>query len=136
MSTKRNVNHLLDGTSDSSPATRSLILVLCGYLVGITAAHVCSPGIEACALAAAAIGMIAQVLLISESRKKQAEQARLAMQKASVRLERRVELHVRMPAARLLRNMHAARPRMHEQYIPVVHSQRRASTRRAYSAGS
>jgi hypothetical protein len=136
MSTTPNVNPVPESTLASSPTTRSLILVLCGYLVGITASHVCSPGMEACALAAAAIGMIAQILLVSESRKRQAEQAKLTMQRASIRLERRVELHVRMPAARLLRNMHAARPRMHEQYLSVVHSQRKASSRRAYSVGS
>jgi hypothetical protein len=104
----------------SSATVRSLILVLCGYLVGITAAHVCTPQMEVCALAAVAIGLISHGLFIYESKRRHAEEVRLAIQKASVRLERRVELHVSIPKARLLRAMHGCRPRMHEQYLSVV----------------
>lgn len=106
----------------SSATVRSLILVLSGYLVGITAAHVCSPRMEACALAAAAIGLIAHGLFVYESRKRHAQETRLEIQKASVRLERRVEMHVSIPRARLHRAMHTNRPRMHEQYLSVVRS--------------
>jgi hypothetical protein len=124
MSTSQNANPLADGGWISSSTVRSLILVLCGYLVGITAARVCTPQIEACALAAAAIGLIAHGLFVYESRKRHAEETRLAIQKASVRLERRVEMHVRIPKARFLRAMHGSRPRMHEQYLSVVRSAR------------
>jgi hypothetical protein len=136
MASDKNANPVADSTWNSSPFSRSLILVLCGYLVGITASHVCSPRMEACALGAAAIGMIGHMFLVSESKKRQAEENRLTIQKASVRLERRVELHVRIPSARFLRKMHATRPRMHEQYLSVVRSSRPLPSRHAYSAGS
>jgi hypothetical protein len=127
METTQNASPVADSGWMSAPTIRSLILVLCGYLVGLTAAHVCSPGMEACALAAAAIGLISHALLVAEAKKRQVEATRLAMQKASVRLERRVEMHVRIPAARFLRRLHHARPRMHEQYLSVVHAPRRAA---------
>lgn len=133
MSTDQSTNPLSNGSWMSSSTVRSLILVLCGYLVGITAAHVCSPGMEACALAAAAIGLIAHGLFVYESRRRQAEETRLAIQKASVRLERRVEMHVRIPKARFLRAMHGSRPRMHEQYLSVVRSAR--GSKYVYPAG-
>ena len=135
MSAIPNVNPPAAGSWTSSAASRSLILVLCGYLVGITASHVCTPAMEACALAAAAIGMIAHAVLASQARQRQAVDARLAVQKAAVRLERRVEQHVRIPSARLLRKLHAACPRPHEQYITVVRSPRSATSRQVYPVG-
>jgi hypothetical protein len=131
--THANANPPANGSWMSSATVRSLILVLCGYLVGITAAHVCSPRMEACALAAAAIGLIAHGLFVYESRRRQAEDMRLAIQKASVRLERRVEMHVSIPRARLHRAMHTSRPRMHEQYLSVVRSA--GATKHIYRAG-
>lgn len=136
MSAIPNANPTVIDSWISSAASRSLILVLCGYLVGITASHVCTPGMEACALAAAAIGIAAHGMLTSQARQKDAEEARLAVQKAAVRLERRVEQHVCIPSARLLRKLHAARPRPHEQYITVVRSPRSTSSRPVYSAGT
>jgi hypothetical protein len=124
MSTNQNANPLTNGSWMSSATVRSLILVLCGYLVGITAAHVCTPKMEVCALAAAAIGLIAHVLFVYESKRRHAEEMRMAVQRASVLLERRVELHVSIPKARLLRAKHGCRPRMHEQYLSVVRSAR------------
>ncbi len=106
--TYENANRPANGSWISSATVRSLILVICGYLVGITAAHVCTPRMEVCALAAAAIGLIAHGLFVYESRRRLAEETRLAMQKASVRLERRVEMHVSIPRARLLRAMHTS----------------------------
>jgi hypothetical protein len=126
MSTGQNLSSDRDGSWITSSGIRSLILVLCGYLVGITAAHVCTPRMEACALAAAAIGLIAHGVFVYESKRRHAEETRLAAQKATVRLERRIELHVRIPKARLLRAMHGSRPRMHEQYLSVVRSARAA----------
>jgi hypothetical protein len=110
--------------STSSLTTRSLILVLSGYLVGITASHICSPAMEGCALAAAAIGMIAQAVFASHSRQRQAQDDELAMQKATVRLERRVEQHVRIPSVRPSRRLRTTSSRSHEQYITVVRSPR------------
>jgi len=110
--------------STSSLATRSLILVLSGYLVGITASHICSPAMEGCALGAAAIGMIAQAVFASHSRQRQAQDDELAMQKATVRLERRVEQHVRIPSVRSSRRLRTTSSRSHEQYITVVRSPR------------
>jgi hypothetical protein len=124
MSTTPNTNRPADSGSPSSAASRSLILVLCGYLVGITASHICSPAMEGCALAAAAIGMIAQAVFASHTRQRQAADEELALQKATVRLERRVEQHVRIPSVRLLRRLRTASPRSHEQYITVVRSPR------------
>jgi hypothetical protein len=124
MPTNQNASPSAEGSWITSANIRSLILVLCGYLVGVTAAHVCTPRMEACALAAAAVGLIAHGLFVYESRRRQAEETRLAIQKASVRLERRIELHVRIPKTRLLRAMHGSRPRMHEQYLSVVQSAR------------
>ena len=125
MSSTPNSNPPLPISWLSSTTSRSVILVLCGYLVGITAAHVCTPKMEACALAAAAIGLIAQAVFAAQGRQRQAADARLAVQKAAVRLERRVEQHVRIPHARMLRKLHTARPRQHhEQYITVVRSPR------------
>jgi hypothetical protein len=131
--THENANPPADGSWISSATVRSLILVLCGYLVGITAAHVCTPRMEACALAAAAIGLMAHGLFVYESRRRQAEETRLAIQKACVRLERRVEMHVSIPRARLHRAMHTNRPRMHEQYLSVVRSA--GATKHVYRAG-
>jgi len=108
----------------SSLATRSLILVLSGYLVGITASHICSPAMEGCALGAAAIGMIAQAVLASQARQRQAQDDELALQKATIRLERRVEQHVRIPSMRPSRRLRTTSPRSHEQYITVVRSPR------------
>jgi hypothetical protein len=133
MNTHESASRPADGSWISSSTIRSLILVLCGYLVGITAAHVCTPQMEACALAAAAIGLMAHGLFVYESRRRQAEETRLAIQKASVRLERRVEMHVRIPKARFLRAMHGSRPRMHEQYLSVVRSAR--GSKHVYPAG-
>jgi C4-dicarboxylate-specific signal transduction histidine kinase len=133
MTPYENANQPADSGWISSSTVRSLILVLCGYLVGITAAHVCTPAMEACALAAAAIGLIAHGLFVYESRRRHAAETRLAIQKASVRLERRVEMHVSIPRARLHRAMHTNRPRMHEQYLSVVRSAR--ATKHAYNAG-
>jgi hypothetical protein len=125
MSTTPSTNPPLPISWLSSATSRSVILVLCGYLVGITAAHVCTPKMEACALAAAAIGLIAQAVFAAQGRQRQAADARLAVQKAAVRLERRVEQHVRIPHARMLRKLHGARSRQHhEQYITVVRSPR------------
>jgi hypothetical protein len=135
MSAIPNANSPAEGGWTSSPASRNLILVLCGYLIGITASHICSPAMEACALAAAAIGMIAHFVFASKGRQRQAADARLAIQKAAVRLERRVEQHVRIPSARLLRKLHAASPRSHEQYITVVRSPRSSTGRQVYAAG-
>lgn len=134
MSAIPNVNSPTARPWISSAGSRSLILLLCGYLVGITASHVCSPAMEACALAAAAIGLIAHGVLASQARQRQEEDSRLAVQKAAVRLERRVEQHVCIPSARLWRKLHAACPRSHEQYITVVRSPRPAASRPAYFA--
>ena len=133
MSATPNTNPPVENSWISSAGSRSLILVLCGYLVGITASHVCSPGMEACALAAAAIGLISHVMLVTQSRRRQVADARLAVQKATVRLERRVEQHVRIPSIRL-RRLHAACPRPHEQYITVVRSPR-SGGRQVHRAG-
>jgi hypothetical protein len=132
MPTDPNANPLANGSWMSSATVRSLILVLCGYLVGITAAHVCSPQMEACAMGASAIGLIAHGLFVYESRRRHAEETRIAIQRASVRLERRVEMHVRIPHARFLRAMHGSRPRMHEQYLSVVRSR---GSKYVYPAG-
>jgi hypothetical protein len=129
MPTTPNTNPPLPISWLSSATSRSVILVLCGSLVGITAAHVCTPKMEACALAAAAIGLIAQAVFAAQGRQRQAADARLAVQKAAVRLERRVEQHVRIPHARMLRKLHGARSRQHhEQYITVVRSPRTATS--------
>ena len=127
MSATPNTNPPVENSWISSAGSRSLILVLCGYLVGITASHVCSPGMEACALAAAAIGLISHVMLVTQSRRRQVADARLAVQKATVRLERRVSNACR-PSIRL-RRLHAACPRPHEQYITVVRSPLRGAGR-------
>ena len=111
---------LVERGSPSTSLGRNLILLLSGYLAGIAASHACSPPMEGCALAAAAIGLIAHAVLCSQARQKQAKDADLATQKAAVRLERRVEQHVRIPAARFMRRLHAASPRPHEQYMTVV----------------
>jgi len=129
MSATPNANSSLDAGWTSSAVSRGLILVLCGYLVGITVSHVCTPAMEACALAAATIGMIAHALFAGKARQRQAEDIRLENQKATVRLERRVEQHVRIPSVRLLRKLHQAAPRQHEQYISVVRSPRPATSR-------
>jgi hypothetical protein len=124
MATTPNTDWPAGTGTPSSLATRSLILVLSGYLVGITASHICSPAMEGCALAAAAIGMIAQAVFASHSRLRQAQDDQLAMQKATVRLERRVEQHVRIPSIRPSRRLRTTCPRAYEQYITVVRSPR------------
>lgn len=136
MSTNANVTSPAEESLVYSAYSRGLILVLCGYLVGITASHVCSPAMEACALAAAAIGLIAHALFVSQARKRQTDAARLAIQRASVRLERRVEMHVSIPSRRFWRRLHDAAPHPHEQYITVVRAPRSATSRQACPARS
>jgi hypothetical protein len=68
--------------------------------------------------------MIAQAVFASHSRQRQAQDDELAMQKATVRLERRVEQHVRIPSVRSSRRLRTTSSRSHEQYITVVRSPR------------
>jgi hypothetical protein len=124
MASTPNIDRIAGPATSSSLATRSLILVLSGYLVGITASHICTPAMEVCALAAAAIGMIAQAVFASHTRQRQVQDDELAMQRATVRLERRVEQHVRIPSVRPSRRLRTTCPRSHEQYITVVRSPR------------
>ena len=105
-----------------STAARNTILVLSGYLLGTTASHVCPPALERGALAAGLIGTLAYVVLAFLSRQKQVEHARLAIEKATVHIERRMDQHVRIASARLMLKLHAAKSWSHEQYMPVVRS--------------
>ncbi len=105
-----------------SAAARNTILILSGYLVGATVAHVCPPMLERGALAAGLIGTLAYAVLAVVARKKRVNHARLAIQKATVHIERRMDQHVRIASARLMLRLHAARSWSHEQYMPVVRS--------------
>jgi hypothetical protein len=103
-----------------SAAARSTILILSGYLLGTTAAHVCSPMMERSALFAGLIGTLSYALLAFRARRKQLHHARLALRKATVQIERRMDQHVRIASARLMLRLHAAQAWSHEQYMPVV----------------
>jgi hypothetical protein len=106
--------------SQPSAAARSTILILSGYLLGTTAAHVCSPMLERSALFAGLIGTLFYALMAFRARQKQLHHARLALRKATVQLERRMDQHVRIASARLMLKLHAAQAWSHEQYMPVV----------------
>jgi len=108
--------------AQSSAAARNTILILSGYLVGTTAAHVCPPTLERAALAAGLIGTLAYCVLAYLARQKRVEDARLAIQKAKVRIERRMDRHVRIASARWMLKLHAAQSWSHEQYLPVARS--------------
>ena len=110
-----------------SAAARNTILVLSGYLLGTTVAHVCPPAFERAALAAGLFGTLAYVVLALVARKKRLEETRRAIQRATVQIERRMDQHVRLASARLVLKLHAAQAWSHEQYVPVVRS---ASTAR------
>lgn len=103
-----------------SAAARSTILMLSGYLLGTTAAHICSPTLERGALFAGLIGTAFYFLMAFRARQKQLHQARLAVRKATMQLERRMDQHVRIASARLMLKLHAAQAWSHEQYMPVV----------------
>jgi hypothetical protein len=105
-----------------SATARNTILILSGYLLGSTVAHVTSPILEGGALAAGLIGALAYVVLAVVARKKRVEDARLAIQRATVHIERRMDEHVRIASARLMLRLHAAQSWSHEQYMPVVRS--------------
>jgi hypothetical protein len=105
-----------------SATARNTILILSGYLLGTTVAHVCSPMLERGALAAGLIGTLAYAVLAFVARKKQVEDARLAIQRATVHIERRMDQHVRIASARLMLKLHAAQSWSHEQYMPVARS--------------
>jgi uncharacterized membrane protein SirB2 len=105
-----------------SATARNTILILSGYLLGTTVAHVCSPTLERGALAAGLIGALAYVVLAFVARKKRVEFARLAIQRATVHIERRMDQHVRIASARLMLKLHAAQSWSHEQYMPVARS--------------
>ncbi len=109
---------------DSSSLARSIGLILSGYLVGTTAAHVGPPMMEACALGAGMVGLLAWGVTASVARQRRRQDARRAQETAAVKLEQRVEQHVRRASARLLLRLHAARQRPHEQYVTVVQSPR------------
>jgi hypothetical protein len=101
---------------------RNTILILSGYLLGTTVAHVSSPAMERGALAAGLIGTLAYAVLAVLARKKRVQDARLAIEKATVNIERRMDEHVRIASARLLLKLHAAQSWSPEQYMPVVRS--------------
>ena len=105
-----------------SANARNTILILSGYLLGTTVAHVCSPMLEGCALAAGLIGALAYAVLAVVARKKRVQNARLAIQRATVHIERRMDQHVRIASARLMLRLHAAQSWTHEQYMPVARS--------------
>jgi hypothetical protein len=108
----------------SSAAAQNTILLLSGYLLGTTAAHVCSPELERGALATGLIGTLAYVALAFLSRQKRGKHARLAIERATVRIERRMDQHVRIASARLMLKLHAAQKWSHEQYMPVARKAR------------
>ncbi len=110
-----------------SAAARSTILMLSGYLLGTTVAHICSPMLERGALFAGLIGTACYFLLAFRARQKQLHVARLALRKATVQLERRMDQHVRIASARLMLKVHAAQAWSHQQYMPVA---RAANSRR------
>lgn len=111
-----------------SAAARNTILILSGYLLGTTAAHVCSPTLERGALAAGLIGTLTYALLSFFSRQKHVNHARRAVERATVHIERRMDQHVRIASAQLMLKWHAAQSWSHEQYLPVASApQRRRS---------
>src|SRR5579859_4249093 len=91
-----------------SAAARNTILVLSGYLLGATAAHLCSPAVERGAFAAGVIGTLAYVVLAFVARQKRVQHARRAIQRATVHIERRMDQHVRIASAHLMLKLHAA----------------------------
>jgi hypothetical protein len=105
-----------------SAAVRNTILVLSGYLWGTTVAHVCPHTLERVALAAGLIGTLAYGVLASVARKRRVEDARRAIHRATVHIERRMDRHARIASARLMLKLHAAQAWSHEQYVPVVRS--------------
>lgn len=107
-----------------SAAARNTILILSGYLLGTTAAHVCSPMLERGALVAGLIGTLTYAVLSFFARQKHVQHARLAVEKATVQIERRMDQHVRIASARLMLKLHAAQSWSHEQYMPVARAAR------------
>jgi len=105
-----------------SATARNTILILSGYLVGTTVAHVSSPMLESGVLAAGLIGTLAYAVLAVAARKKRVQSARLAIQRATVHIERRMDQHVQIASARLMLKLHAAQSWSHEQYMPVARS--------------
>jgi hypothetical protein len=106
--------------SHPSAAARNTILILSGYLLGTAAAHFCSPMLERAALVAGLIGTLTYAVLSFLSRQKHVAHARLAIEKATVHVERRMDQHVRIASARLMLKLHAAQSWSHEQYLPVA----------------
>lgn len=119
----------LETDSGALPASRpsivgrNAILLLSGYLLGTTAAHIGSQSMEACTLAAGTLGIMAIGVVALRARQNQANDAHRAMRRAAILLERRVDQHVRASARTLLK-MHVARQRPHEQYLTVVRASR------------
>jgi hypothetical protein len=112
-----------DSAASNSSTVRNAIALLSGYLFGATAAHACSPMMEACALGAGAIGMITYTWLSSRTEQRKAQDARRAIETATIKLERRIEQHIRVTSARLMLKLHAAggtHPWRHEQYMTVA----------------
>jgi hypothetical protein len=105
-----------------SAAARNTIMILGGYLLGTFAAHVCSPLMERIALAVVLIGALSFAAQALHARQKRLHAAHMAIQKATSRVERRMDQHVRIASARLMLKLHATRGWSHEQYIPVVQS--------------
>jgi len=113
-----------DRKHPASTATSRTILILSGYLIGTTAAHVCSSAMELYAIAAGVIGLLSYAVFSLMSHKTYRQEVRRAIEHAAVKLERRVDQHVRHTSVRTLLKRHAARLRPHEQYVTVVRSNR------------
>jgi hypothetical protein len=108
----------------AATATSRTILILSGYLIGTTAAHVSSQAMEVYAIAAGIIGLLGYIAFASLSHKKYTHEVRRAIEHATVRLERHVDQHIRRTSVRTLLKLHASRLRPHEQYVTVVRSRR------------
>src|ERR1700693_1784483 len=111
------VNHVRQNRTvpHSSTAVRNTILIRSGYLLGATAAHVCSPALEGGALATGLIGALAYAVLAFVARKKRSQDAQRALRKATVHIERRMDQHVRIASARLMLKLHVAQQWSHQQ---------------------
>ena len=103
--------------------SQSAILILSGYLVGVSSGQIANPALQFSIHAAGMIGLIAYIGLGHLSRIRSEREAD-ALEQAIDRLELRIDRHV-----------HSSRPRhkvarrrtdhdMYKQYVPVNHANR------------
>ena len=120
MATRKTKQHT---KRSQSLLSQSAILILSGYLVGVSAGQTTDPALQFSIHAAGMIGMIAFLGLGHLSRTKSEREAD-ALERAIDRLELRIDRHVQPFRPRHKVTRSRTDHDMYKQYVPVNHANR------------